>query len=241
MTTSEGRRGRFPTVLTLAAAIALAILVGLGVWQLQRLRWKRELLARIEALKTAPARPLEDALAAARTGQDVEWTRVAADCFAEGHPQGLLYGLQEAKVVWRALAFCREVDGAVVIADRGVVVADTGQMAPAAVVQPPPRRVTGILRRAGHGAADVTPITGGYRFSARDLSPAQRLGQRGNVVWALYLVAEREVPAPTGVTPAPLPEAIPNRHLEYALTWFGLAAALSGVYLAMLLRRLRDR
>jgi surfeit locus 1 family protein len=40
--------------------------------------------------------------------------------------------------------------------------------------------------------------------------------------------------------PAPVPPDIPNRHLEYALTWFGLAAALIGVYAAMLLRRRRN-
>jgi surfeit locus 1 family protein len=37
--------------------------------------------------------------------------------------------------------------------------------------------------------------------------------------------------------PAPIPADIPNRHLEYALTWYGLAAALLGVYAAMLFRR----
>ena len=37
--------------------------------------------------------------------------------------------------------------------------------------------------------------------------------------------------------PAPLPLDIPNNHLGYAITWFGLAAALAGVYLAMLLRK----
>jgi len=34
-----------------------------------------------------------------------------------------------------------------------------------------------------------------------------------------------------------VPADIPNRHLEYALTWYGLAAALAGVYAAMLLKR----
>ncbi len=37
--------------------------------------------------------------------------------------------------------------------------------------------------------------------------------------------------------PAPLPLDIPNNHLGYAITWFGLAAALAGVYLAMLFRK----
>jgi surfeit locus 1 family protein len=32
---------------------------------------------------------------------------------------------------------------------------------------------------------------------------------------------------------------LPNRHLEYALTWYGLAATLAGVYLAFAINRLR--
>ena len=49
-----------------------------------------------------------------------------------------------------------------------------------------------------------------------------------------------ERPAAKGVDPipAPVPVDIPNNHLSYALTWFGLAAALLGVYLASLWRRL---
>ena len=41
------------------------------------------------------------------------------------------------------------------------------------------------------------------------------------------------------LVPAPIPAEIANRHLEYALTWYGLAAALLGVYAAMLLRAFR--
>ncbi|RME61655.1 MAG: SURF1 family protein, partial [Alphaproteobacteria bacterium] len=42
----------------LAAALAFAVLVGLGTWQLQRLAWKRALIARIEAGLAAPPVPL---------------------------------------------------------------------------------------------------------------------------------------------------------------------------------------
>jgi cytochrome oxidase assembly protein ShyY1 len=48
-------RGRFPVGLTLASLIAFAILIGLGVWQVKRLAWKTDMLARIEAIQHAPA------------------------------------------------------------------------------------------------------------------------------------------------------------------------------------------
>jgi surfeit locus 1 family protein len=55
----------------------------------------------------------------------------------------------------------------------------------------------------------------------------------------VVVVAEREDPAPVGLEPAALPGEIPNNHFQYALTWFGLALALLGVYAGMLVTRLR--
>jgi surfeit locus 1 family protein len=57
----------------------------------------------------------------------------------------------------------------------------------------------------------------------------------------LFLMAETSTnPGWKALDPAPLPLHIPNRHLEYALTWYGLAAVLLGVYAAMLFRRRTD-
>ena len=54
------------------------------------------------------------------------------------------------------------------------------------------------------------------------------------------LMVETATPAPPGITPAPLPAEISNRHLEYALTWFGLAVTLLIIYAAMLWRKMRS-
>jgi surfeit locus 1 family protein len=54
----------------------------------------------------------------------------------------------------------------------------------------------------------------------------------------VMLMAETSTnPEWKALVPAPLPAEIPNRHLEYALTWFGLAGALLAVYAAVLWRR----
>ncbi len=42
----------------IATAIATAILIALGVWQLQRLAWKNGILAQIDAAEAAPPHPI---------------------------------------------------------------------------------------------------------------------------------------------------------------------------------------
>ena len=148
---------KFPIGLTIATAIAFAILCGLGGWQLKRLAWKTDLLARIEALKAAPAVPIESVIRDAERGRPASWRRVFVRCdepMAHRYPQRqptrpseLRYALREGEIVWRATAFCplasdpfREVG-----VDRGFVDATRGQMKPTAPDLPPIRSVEGVL------------------------------------------------------------------------------------------------
>ena len=216
---------RFPIGLTIATLVAFAILCGLGVWQLKRLAWKEDLLARIEVLKTAPAQPLATVLAAKG---DASWTRVSVDC-ASDKPRTLplVYGVRDGDIVWRATAICRTSAagyGAILL-DLGVVKALTGQPTPAPLALAAPAQAVGVLMApkslGGDRAATVA------RFAADKPAP-------------YILMVESATPVPPGVTPAPLPAEISNRHLEYALTWFGLAVTLLFIYAAMLWRRLRS-
>lgn len=220
-------KGRFPIVLTIATLIAFAILCGLGTWQVKRLAWKEDLLARIETLKTAPAVPLADALARADRGEDVDFVRVAADCApGAGASLPLVYGVRDGDMVWRAMAACRLAGQAhgVVLLDLGLVDALTGQIQPAPRSFPPPARVVGVLM--------APKALGGDREKALAAFAADRPASH-------ILMVETATPAVAGVTPAPLPAEISNRHLEYALTWFGLAVTLLFIYAAMLWRRMR--
>ena len=57
----------------------------------------------------------------------------------------------------------------------------------------------------------------------------------------IFLMLESPAPAGFGPKPAPVPLDIPNNHLQYAITWFGLALALAGVYIVWLVGRFRRR
>lgn len=235
-------RKRFPIGLTIAAAIAFAILCGLGTWQLQRLHWKRDLLERIEAAKTAPARPLAEAL----DGGDADFVRVVVDCSASDRPRSriMLYAISEGRPAWRPMAPCR-VDAPphdLIVVDRGVVASESPT--PPDLDLPNPVRVIGVLRRPeAQGAAERIANTGvseagpGFHDRIAAMKAVARASSGRAVDYVL--VAESETPPPTGVKPAPLPTNVSNRHLEYVVTWYGLAAALAGVYAAMVWRRLK--
>ena len=242
---------RFPVGLTLATALAFSLLIGLGVWQLRRLAWKEDLLAKVAALRAAPARPAAEVLARAAGGADEEYRRVSADCGTGAGPQRIAYryALRDGQVGWRLLTFCRLGGGPfdAVLLDRGLVDRFTGAMSPAPAVFSTPVSVVGVLRAAGGkpwlGPAEMQTIGGVGVFRVLDRDALESLARENAVRSpAPYLLAvEREWPAPAGVTPAALPQDIPNNHFVYALTWFALAGVLVWVYGALLFRRLQER
>ena len=236
MTTSSRR---FPLVLTIAAAVAFLILCGLGTWQVQRLHWKNALLARIEALRAAPPRPVGAVLA--KGAENAEFARVTADCPGIATAAYVtLYSLYEGQGGYRLISACRIAGGGYgsILVDRGFIAdtvkdrpkVDRGLLAPV--------RVTGVLR-APDEPTFVTPANRPIdnQWYSRDVAAmAEHL--RAPSPAPLFLMAETatnpELPA---LKPAALPAEISNRHLEYAVTWFGLAAALAGVYAALLWRK----
>jgi len=222
----------WPTFLMLAA---LALLVGLGTWQLQRKAWKEGLVARLNQRIGAKPVSLDDALAIWRTTGDVEYVKVQARGRFLHDKERYLYApdqkLGPGVHVYTPL---ETPDGALLMVNRGFV--------PDALRDPRMRAggqlagevaVTGLLRAGGEKEA-FTPDNDRARnlWYWRDLS-----GMLGSVAggkrqpWVpFFLEADAEaVPGgwpKGGVTLVRLT----NRHFEYALTWFGLAAALVCIY-----------
>jgi len=71
-------------VLTIIVAVMLAILISLGVWQYQRLQWKTDLLAEVEASVTAPPlTSLDDLDRAIAAGEPVDFRRILVEIKTE--------------------------------------------------------------------------------------------------------------------------------------------------------------
>ena len=243
-TAGRDARPRLPVGLTLATAIAFCLLTALGVWQLKRLAWKEALLAHIAALRTAPARPLEPVLDSRADGRDVDFTRVRVTCPGLARAPYLeLYALKDGQAGSRLISACTVASRAyrTILVDRGFV----GDVVSARPARDPadrtPVEVTGVLRTPD-AATFMTPKNqaGANRWFSRDV-PAMARALNAPLPAPVFLFAETSSnPEWRALEPAPLPSEIPNRHLEYALTWFGLAAALVGVYAALLLRRRKN-
>ncbi len=240
---------RFPFGLTLAVALAVMLLAGLGAWQLRRLEWKEALLAHVAALRTAPSRPIDAALADVARGADVDFIRVTARCgAAPPAPPMFRYAIDGEQVAWRPLAACAVTvppfDG--VLVDLGIASGLVGAMSPRPLGLPSLARVTGVLRRlppwalGGGGAPEREGAVTVVRLAdAAGLRRAARLSGLTRPAPVL-LAAEREDPPIPRVIPRALPAEIPNNHLAYALTWFALAAILVWMYAGALLRRARS-
>jgi surfeit locus 1 family protein len=232
-------RGGFPVGLTIAVAIGLAILIALGVWQLQRLKWKEGLLAHIAALQTAKAVDVGPVLDRLAHGANVDFTRVSATCPGlSAAPYLELYGVRDGQAGARLISACQVASARyrTVLVDRGFI-ADTTTARPK--VDPSasrPATIVGVLRTPDPGNPFM-PKNRPSRWFTRDV-PAMAATLHAPAAAPVFLFAETSTnPELPALVPAPLPSEIPNRHLEYALTWFGLAAALLGVYVAMLFRK----
>ncbi|MEM7731363.1 MAG: SURF1 family protein [Pseudomonadota bacterium] len=212
------------TFLFLVFALAgLVVLLWLGVWQLQRLAWKNGILAEIEARIAAAPVALPE-------GPDAEADKYLPVELTGQFGAGVLRVLVSQKLVGAGYRLITpfEVDGRTVLLDRGFIpVAADLTPAPAGQVT-----VTGNLhwpddRNSSTPANDLE----GNTWFARDLDQmAQVLGTE-----PLLIVARDLSQADGAVTPLPVDtSAIPNDHLQYAVTWFGLAAiwtAMMGYFL----------
>ncbi|CUH75736.1 SURF1 family protein [Tropicibacter naphthalenivorans] len=204
--------------------IGIAILVSLGTWQLQRLEWKRAILDRIETTIAGNPQPLPRLISPA----EQTYMSVAMD---GSFGDGALYVLVSVKRQgpgWRVISDFTTQDGRRVLVDRGFTpIESKAAPRPGAAAQ-----ITGNLlwpddRNSSTPENDVA----GNTWFARDVAQmAEALNTE-----PLLIVARDVRPSDPTLTPMPVDTAgIPNDHLQYAITWFSLAAVwliMTGVWI----------
>ena len=218
------RRIWFPAVL---GVLGVAVLLGLGTWQLRRLEWKAAILAEIDSRIAAapvalPARPDPAAdryrpvtVTGALGGEEVH---VLASMPGEGPGFRVVSAMTAGdRRVLVDLGFVPEAEaGAPRMAERATVTGNLHWPDETDGWTPEPDRARNI-------------------WFARDVPlMADALGTEP------FLVVARAVEPPLGTVPLPIDSsAIANNHWQYAVTWFSLAAVWAAMSTLLARRALR--
>ncbi len=211
--------------IVLASGLALALLLTLGMWQVQRLAWKNQLIADYDKAIGSEAITLDSALELFLAGKRIDGMKVkATGKFAPREPLRLLTSTPQGPA-WELVHGFELSSGSAVLVNRGKINHDQKI--------PTPRdemvEITGhiVWHDQGQGSFDVENkpeenlwywwdvVAMTNQFSATHLNP--------NYV-VLNLVPDS--PGTEGLYVEAPKANLRNNHLGYAITWFGLAAVL---------------
>lgn len=235
-----------PTLMVLAM---LPVLLGLGMWQLDRLAWKDELIRTLTSRVKSPEVPLSSLLDQAgrltRPAEAFEYTAVIARGRFLHDKESRIYAPDPQRGPGYEIVtpFELEGSGAVILVNRGYVPEAKKDPAtrPAGQTRGP-AEVTGLVRAPGTAGTFTPPYDAKadlWFWRDFDGMIARHFGTALPPTIPIFVEVTR---ASEGGFPAGAATRldIPNRHLEYALTWFGLAAALLAVFAVYVRSRLRD-
>ncbi|MGP6086434.1 SURF1 family protein [Antarctobacter jejuensis] len=212
----------------LIGLVGAAILLWLGTWQLGRLEWKRGVLDEIETTIAGDPQPLPRMI----DPQAQRYLPVTLTGEIGDEALAVLVSVKQRGAGWRLISPFQTDDGRRILVDRGFVPVDqkdkplhTGRVIIDGNLHWPDDR--------NSSTPDNDPAKN--TWFARDLAPmAEALNTE-----PLLVVTRQMSPADTGLTPLPVDTSgIPNDHLQYAITWYSLAAVwliMTGVWI----RRLR--
>lgn len=244
---SSARRPGRPWGAILAVLAAFLLLVGLGTWQLQRLAWKEALLAQVAARAHGPAEAVPPPSAWPRLDRAAdEYRHVAARGVFDHGRETLVYTVRGADAPeprgpgFFVITPLLRTDGPPLLVNRGFVPEARRDPASRAAGQTEGVvEVHGLLRLPEEASWFVPANDAAHNaFYRRD--PASIAAARGLPGAAPFIID-----ADAEAVPGGLPQGgatrltFPNRHLEYALTWYGLAATLVAVSLAVAWSRRR--
>jgi surfeit locus 1 family protein len=229
------------------ALLSLVVLIGLGTWQLQRKAWKEGLIATLtERLARPPASLPPSTACNGLAPEKDEFRRVEFTAELQHDRETLVYTVGSALRTdvtgpgYWVFTPARLPDGSLVVVDRGFV---------------PEQRRNPKSRPEGQISGQIR-IVGALRWPEEpgwftpEPDPAQNLWFRRDPTGMAKVkgfgpvapfYVDQEAPTPPGgwPKPGPLTVNLRNQHLQYALTWYGLAAVLIIVFMSFVISRRR--
>ena len=221
-------------ILPLTVFLALLVLLGLGTWQMQRLAWKEALIEEREAGRAMPAKALPADLATATDAKAFDFRTVTVKgVFRHDLEQRFGAKARSNRLGHHVLTPLVPAAGPAVLIDRGWIPADKADPASRPDGQLEGEvEISGIARyrdadRPGWFTPENDPAGGHWYHYDLD-AMEQTLGMELSPV----VVEADDAANPGGLPIGGRTEIkLANNHLQYAITWYGLAVALIGVYI----------
>ncbi|EHS50948.1 Surfeit locus 1 family protein, partial [Rhizobium sp. PDO1-076] len=225
-------------IFTTGMLLLVLVFIALGSWQVQRLVWKLDLIARVDArIHAQPVAVLAPAQWSSISEDKDEYRRVTATGVFLQDRQVLVQAVTEFGAGFWVVTPMIQPDGATILINRGFVPSDRRDAVLHAAAQPSPIvSVTGLLRMPEPGGAFLRsndPANG--RWYSRDVTAIATAA-------GLDRVAPFFLDADATANPGGFPiggmtvVSFRNSHLVYALTWY-LLAIMSGVGLYVVHRQ----
>ncbi|SIP97444.1 surfeit locus 1 family protein [Rhizobium sp. RU35A] len=223
--------------------LALGILVSLGTWQVQRLHEKEALLAQIESRRHGVPVDLTLAEQTMARGEDGEYLHVRVTGRFDHSRERHFFATFEGESGFYVYTPLTLADGRILLVNRGFVPYDLKDPARRAAGQ-----VSGTVTLAGYVRNRLAKKPSSI---LPDNDPAKNIfywkdwqamvassGLDAARVLPFFVDADATVANPGGLPKGGVTQFdLPNNHLQYALTWYGLAVALVAVTGLMLFRR----
>ncbi|WP_028748094.1 SURF1 family protein [Rhizobium mesoamericanum] len=211
--------------------LLIAALVFLGIWQIQRLSWKEDLIARVDQrihAQPVPAPPRAAWGQVSRAGD--EYRRVTAGGTLRNDKETLIYASTALGPGYWVITPLTLTDGTSILINRGFAPTDKRDPATRSEGQlATPVTITGLLRiTEPRGTLIKSNDPANDRWYSRDVSA---IAERRDVTDAApYFIDADATPNPGGLPVGGLTQiAFPNNHLVYAITWFALAIMVAGL------------
>lgn len=230
---TAGQPRRWPVLL--AAGLAFIVLIGLGTWQVQRLAWKEDLLATMQQRMTLPPVELVAGLKADPDLSHEEYRPVRVAGVFEHAFERHFFATYEGETGYYVYTPLKLDDGDWLFVNRGFVPYEKKDPATRTEGQVHGRvEITGLLRTAlAEKPSSMVPDNDPAKdiFYWKDIrAMAASSGLPADAPVLGLFVDANNAPNPGGLPIGGVTIVdLPNNHLQYAVTWYGLAAALVGV------------
>lgn len=245
---AQPRRGRIFLLVTSALALVIfAILIMLGTWQVQRMHWKEGLLATIDnRVHSAPV-PLEEIERRFAETGDIEYTPVTVSGTFIHSGERHFFATHEGQSGFFVYTPLRLADQRVVLVNRGFVPYDLKDAAKRPTGQVEGEvTVTGLARnplseKPSFLVPENDTVKNVFYWKDRDVMAATA-GLEPDVRIVPVFVDADTTPNPGGLPVGGVTLIdLPNNHMQYVITWYGLALALFGVFAVWAWRAVKGR